>query len=119
MMGIDMQGAPMAVDLDVIQREQLAWMLHNFPDATVNQAVLGVCEEAGELAHAQLKFEQGIRGDKGDHEAEARDAVGDICIYLFHWCNLMGFQLFDIIRETWDQVKQRDWQKFPGNGRDS
>jgi len=106
----------MAINLDDIQSEHLQWAARNFPNATVTHAVLGVCEEAGELAHAQLKSEQKIRGDWKDHEEEALDAVGDISIYLMHWCNLMGYQLSEVIDMTWAKVKERDWVNNPQDG---
>ena len=101
--------------LDEIQDEHADWVLHNFPNATPVEAVLGVSEEAGELSHGMLKEIQGIRGN--DHIPEMRDAIGDICIYLLHLCNLMGWSLLDIVDETWRHVQQRDWVKFPVDGR--
>lgn len=71
---------------------------------------MGVAEEVGELSHAHLKQHQGIRLEE-DHEAKARDAVGDILIYLADYCNAREFSLQDCLDKAWDEVKQRDWQK--------
>lgn len=48
----------------------------------------GVIEEIGELAHGVLKHHQGIKGfDNVDHyRAHTLDALGDIMVYLSHWC---------------------------------
>jgi len=61
-----------------------------------------------------LKREQGIRGH--EHDAEARDAIGDIIIYLLHFCSFNGWSMAEIINETWEQVRKRDWIKYPGDG---
>ena len=103
--------------IDEIQDEHFSWAQHNFPDADVTQAVLGVCEEAGELAHAHLKSLQNIRGTLSEHSLELQDAIGDIVIYLLHICNLHGWSLDQIIDDTWRTVKKRDWIKFPEDGR--
>lgn len=78
--------------------------------------LLGVSEEAGELCHAYLKMQQKIRGGTEVHIDEARDAVGDIMIYLADFCALMGFDMQEIIEDTWGQVQKRDWEKNPEDG---
>jgi len=51
---------------------------------------LGVIEEIGELTHGALKHYQGIRGfDSVDfYRKHMLDALGDIMVYLSHWCYL-------------------------------
>ena len=178
-----------------IQVELFKWQEYNFGEQKDRRMVLGICEEAGELCHAHLKLEQGIRGDKESLMAEARDAIGDICVYalnllsnrkeaapalkarkdieetkdmerigdavldlvccagrietarktqvtnplpphptappeiepvirhtqalLMHinsLCGLLGWNLEEILRETWATVGQRDWRKYPNDG---
>lgn len=72
------------LDLDQIQSEAKVGTDHNFPDAIDSHPLVGAVEEIGELCHAWLKEEQGIRGT--DHDNEARDAIGDVIIYLLHFC---------------------------------
>ena len=103
------------IDLDIIQEQHRIWTDHNFPNAPSDDSLIGAFEEMGELAHAHLKRKQGIRGN--NHEAEARDAIGDIIIYLLHYCTSNGWKMSDIIQETWDEVSKRDWIKNPENGR--
>jgi NTP pyrophosphatase (non-canonical NTP hydrolase) len=69
------------------QREVEVWARRNFPNAVLVEPVAGMLEELGELAHAVLKKEQGIRQDE-DHDAQIVDALGDIMIYLLHACCL-------------------------------
>ena len=69
----------------------------------------------GELAHAHLKEEQGIRTGE-NHIALAKDSIGDIIIFLADYCSARGFDLQEIIEETWAEVKQRDWKKDPIKG---
>ena len=87
-----------------------------FDWAVCDMAVLGAAEEVGELAHAFLKMEQGIRGKREEHEANMKDAVGDCVIFLMDLCNQMGWDFENIVDTTWSQVKQRDWKKNSHEG---
>ncbi|KKK62283.1 hypothetical protein LCGC14_3005880, partial [marine sediment metagenome] len=70
----------------------------------------------GRLAHADLKQSQGIRGSDAEHEADAKDAIGDLLIYLAGYTTRRGWNLQDIIEEVWSQVKARDWRRWPNYG---
>lgn len=63
--------------------ESQPWHPRHAPD-------YGVVEEIGELSHAVLKNLQGIRGfDNIDKfRAAVLDALGDIMVFLSHWCYL-------------------------------
>jgi len=100
--------------LKKLQEEQKSWVNHNFGERPSWHPLLGVVEEVGELAHAYLKREQGIRVEE-DHTENAKDAVADIVIYLADFCSAEGFDLQQIVQDTWDLVKQRDWKKDPAN----
>lgn len=107
-----------------IQEQVTHWARANFadkPDGTVDyhKPFMGLVEEVGELSHALLKQEQGIRGPFAEHEDEAKDAVGDIMIYLFHLCGERGWDLEDIVVDTWNKVSKRDWKSNPVNGGES
>lgn len=80
------------------------------------EALAGITEETGELAHSLLKMFQGIRGSYDEHEKNAKDAVGDITIFILKLCSIFGWDYQDIIKETWDEVKQRDFNKDKQNG---
>ena len=99
------------IDLQKIQKEQHAWSNANFTNKKPYQPILGAAEEVGELAHAYLKMEQGIRGTREEHLAKMKDAVGDACVFLMELCNQMGWQMDEIIDETWNEVKKRNWKK--------
>lgn len=106
------------INLRKLQQEQKEWSERNFPTQnTPYRPLLGIMEEVGELSHAHLKAEQGIRINE-DHQAAKFDAIGDIVIYLSDYCNKNGFDLQDCISKTWDQVKHRDWTKNKINGKD-
>ena len=76
-------------------------------------------EELGELAHAHLKERvpaervMGIRGTAAEHQAHARDAVGDIIIYLADYCCARGWDLEEIVARTCEKVEHRDWKQHP------
>jgi len=94
-----------------VQDEQVPWVNHNFPGRPAWQPLLGAVEELGELAHAHLKADQEIRGTAEEHEEAAKDAVGDIVIFLADYCTARGWDMEDIVTETWNSVKMRDWAK--------
>lgn len=103
-------------DLRRIQEEQRAWSHHNFGDQPSWKPLLGVVEEVGELAHAHLKRAQQIRTGE-DHTTATSDAVGDIMIFLMDFCSSVRIDLQDALEATWNDVKQRDWKKWPKTGR--
>ena len=99
--------------LKLIQQQNKKWADKNFGvDRPAWQPLLGAVEEIGELSHAYLKRAQGIRIQE-NHMENMKDAVGDTIIYLCDFCNVMGFDIHEIVKETWDQVKQRDWHQNP------
>lgn len=105
------------MDLSDLQIEVHDWSERNFPLRDPLHKLLGVVEEVGELAHAELKAVQGIRGyDAAKRDRKAKDAVGDAIIYLADYCNCRGFELDDIVRETWSRVQARDWVANPSTG---
>lgn len=102
-----------------LQAEQKEWAQRNFGTQRPSyHALLGMGEELGELQHAHLKNEQGIRGTPAEHRAKKIDALGDLWIYGMDYANLEEIDLEEAIRTTWDKVKQRDWTKNKANGGD-
>lgn len=99
-----------------LQERAHAWQVKNFGEQPAGRILLGVVEEVGELSHAQLKMEQGIRGSAIEHDAAGRDAVGDILIYLANYCAAKGWNMQAVIEEVWKTVEKRDWKLFPKNG---
>jgi NTP pyrophosphatase (non-canonical NTP hydrolase) len=99
-----------------LQEEHKQWVDYNFPDREPYYHLLGAVEELGELAHAHLKGLERVRGTHEEHEAKAKDAVADVIIFLAGYCSDRGFDLQEIIEATWQEVRQRDWQKNPVSG---
>lgn len=104
------------MDIRGLQRDIDTWSTINFPCRKPYWALLGLQEEVGELSHAHLKLEQGIRGTAAEHLAAKKDAVGDIFVYLADYCNKNGIDLQDAIEVTWAAVKCRDWASNPFSG---
>jgi NTP pyrophosphatase (non-canonical NTP hydrolase) len=92
-----------------IQSELKVWEAEHFPNNQSYHPLLGALEELGELAHAHLKADQGIRGTPEDHALAARDAVADVVIYLMNYCNHRGWDLSEIVETTWEKVSLRNW----------
>ncbi len=112
--------------LEFMQDTLRVWREKNFPDSLAEEtrevhAVLGACEEVGELCHVVLKTRQKIRGydNKEKSTREKRDAIGDICIYLMGVCDANNFSLREIIQETAQHVMKRNWTKNKLNGKES
>jgi NTP pyrophosphatase (non-canonical NTP hydrolase) len=72
----------MSIDWETLVEERDKWVAKNFPDSYKTDTLLGVVEELGELAHAHLKSKQGIRGTQSEHDEAAKDAIGDLVVYL-------------------------------------
>lgn len=106
------------MDLNILQEEHAVWLAANFPQQKSHQPLLGLTEEVGELAHAHLKAEQGIR-NYVDHREAVADAIGDIVIFLASYCNTNGYDLGTCVDDAWDEVKQREWNRFRQNGVDA
>lgn len=73
------------MDWERLIAERNEWVAHNFPDNKLprpQETTLGLIEEIGELAHSHLKELQNIRGTAEEHQANAKDAVGDATVYL-------------------------------------
>lgn len=106
----------MYTDLEHLQAKLDAWAIENFGEGRPSyHPLLGAVEELGELAHAHLKQEQGIRVNE-DHEANARDAVGDVVMYLLDYCNTRGWSIAEIISEVEAEVFKRDWNSNKEDG---
>jgi NTP pyrophosphatase (non-canonical NTP hydrolase) len=106
--------------LQELQNEVGEWSWGNFGITHLPYDVaplLGVIEELGELCHGLLKAAQGIRGEYGKHMEDVADAVGDLVIYLLDFCERNNLDLWGCILRAWSEVRDRDWQKYPKNGR--
>lgn len=99
-----------------LQERHRVWALRNFGEHPSYWPLLGATEELGELAHAHLKAEQGIRGTAEEHRAAKRDAIADCIIFLADYCSCEGFDLEELMVETWEKVEKRDWVKDKQNG---
>lgn len=131
------------MELDRLQSEVNAWARENFGPHVppYHRALMGANEEMGELCgviaeqilplvpillamqamgnadRAQLKGEQGIRGTSAEHEVKGKDAVADVVIYLADYCAARGWDLNEIVTQTWTKtVQKRNWRANPKSG---
>lgn len=104
------------ITLRELQNEMWRWQQTNFPNSDFVDTFFGLVEEVGELSHALLKQRQKIRGKYDEHEENAKDAVGDILVFLINLCNFRGWDIEEILVDTWDQVSKRNWNKNKENG---
>lgn len=92
------------------------WSRKNFPNNKPYSPLLGLTEEVGELSHAHLKMEQGIRGTIKEHTEAKVDAVADIFIYLCDYCERNKIDLESAISYTLPKILSRDWTKNKSDG---
>lgn len=104
------------LQLTELQAERNDWVAENFPDDSLIDSLLGAIEELGEIAHHLLKRKQGIRGSDEYHTEQIRDGVADLVIFGAGIASHEGFDYGVAVQETWNQVKQRDWQKDKEKG---
>lgn len=102
------------VSLQKLQMAHKIWLANNFPNNEPVDALLGLAEEVGELAHAFLKRKQGIRTK--DFDALIKDAVGDILIFLVSFCNTNNINLCEEVHKVWEVVSNRNWIEDPIKG---
>lgn len=101
-------------DMQVMHKE---WLDRNFPNQQPHDGLLGITEEVGELAHAHLKGEQGIRHTPDEIREMKIDALGDIFIFMLSYCNTNEIDLSLAIDDTWNKiVSRRDWITNPTDG---
>lgn len=71
----------------------------------------------GMLAHSFLKMSQGIRGTREEHETAMKSCLGQLYCCLSdvasYRCNK---HIMFIVEETWNVVKQRNWNKNKATG---
>jgi NTP pyrophosphatase (non-canonical NTP hydrolase) len=96
--------------LSTVQRESREWRAQAYPETrNIELQALGVCEEAGELAHAVLKNKQGIRGyDRDKTRKEVADAIGDIMIYACGVADELDIDVSRAVHDAWQHVKERN-----------
>lgn len=112
---------PIRLNFRQLQEEHYAWVNHNFPEqlrdpTRKDDGFDGLVEEVGELARARLKRRQGIRYTKEQCDELEQDAIGDAIIFLTSYCTAHGIDLQTVVEKTWNEVKKRDWIKYPKTG---
>lgn len=105
--------------LEKIQNEVYEWSYYNFGNQPSYRPLLGIVEEVGELCHAHLKHEQNIRRNTNPQEVLLKkyDAIGDVMIYLMDYAARENINILAALIKTWDEVKKRDWKKYPTTGK--
>lgn len=105
------------VKLKTVQNEIIQWSERNFGDEP-NEAIplrissfLGMVEELGEIAHAVLKWTQGIRGTQEEHKLAVEDGVADLLVFTLDFCARNGMDAEELLEAVWAKIKQRDWVK--------
>lgn len=102
-----------------IQAILKVWHSHNFPDITADEQFKLIIEEIGEFARADIKSSRMIKGFTKDiGEQEIINEMGDILVGIYNYCSIKHISVQECIDKAAEKVLQRDWRKFPQNGRD-
>jgi NTP pyrophosphatase (non-canonical NTP hydrolase) len=106
------------LDLRAFQEALKSWIERQpfGKDQDPVEPLLGIGEELGELMHAHLKERQKIRGTSEEMRAQAKDAIGDMLIYMTGYCTARGWSMHECLELAWDTVRKRDWYSNPDNG---
>jgi hypothetical protein len=70
----------------------------------------------GQLCHAHLKLDEGIRGRPEQHLRDADMCLRGLMRYLVVVAVQHDLSLPDVVESVWLKVRQRDWQAYPGTG---
>lgn len=80
-----------------IQTEVAIWTSRKFPNAQKWYPLQDVRLEADLLENRDTE--------------KIPNAIGNIVIYLMHFCHLEGLSFSACVNDAWDEVKERDWNK--------
>lgn len=86
--------------LMLVQQEHALWAASNFPDTTPELALHGIVEELGEFSRAP-SF------------AGKADAIGDMLLYIAHYCTKREIRLNEIYGERESVVHANVIRSFP------
>jgi NTP pyrophosphatase (non-canonical NTP hydrolase) len=107
------------ISLEELQARRKAWAIAAGLQTTVEDMTDLLVEELGEMAHARNKLRNNIRGgalSAAQLLDDERDAVGDLVISLAGYCTARNISLQECVERAWEEVRQRDWGKFPVDG---
>lgn len=112
---LDQSGANVSIPAgDAFALMQTAKAFRDAPlDAPSYRPLIGMVEELGELAHAHLKGEQGVRLTPEEVHEKKIDALGDVLVYMADYMNREGLSFYQAIERAWGEVRTRDWKENP------
>jgi NTP pyrophosphatase (non-canonical NTP hydrolase) len=103
-----------SMDIDLVQA--YTGNTGDFQATSSPMYILQIMKNLGKVAHAHLKLKQGIRVTE-DHIGNCKKYCAMVLESVQYFCLNEEFELDSLVNTTWDSVKQRDWKKFPKNGR--
>lgn len=114
------------IDLDSLQLLLSVWQKTNFPpprplgiaEQHALRMSIGMGEEVGEIFHHMLKGSQGVRGGRTGYDIDQiSNGVIDTFIYGMQLLTAIGVSVEDVLDKVTQEVLERDWNKFPTNGK--
>jgi len=99
--------------LRVLQARLKNWEQEQMTSSTLI-TTLGIVGEIGELAHAVVKYQQGVRGITGKKLREiAEDALVDALIFILATATHLDIDLQDALNKISEKVLARNWREWP------
>jgi NTP pyrophosphatase (non-canonical NTP hydrolase) len=100
--------------INLKQKEFANWQKYNFGETDIHEMILGVCEEAGEMAHWYLKGKQNIRGaNESITKEKIADAFGDVVVFGIQAMTCIGMDAEEVLKKVFDEVLARNWKENP------
>jgi NTP pyrophosphatase (non-canonical NTP hydrolase) len=90
------------------QAEVGVWLDQHFPNRTLDQQVLVLAEEVGEVARAVVKRAQGVRGSHAEWTTQLHGEVADVLLTCLAIAATEGFDLSGATARKWATIQRRD-----------
>lgn len=103
------------IDLNALGETVREWHDATFPGKTVGDVALKMAEEAGEVAGAQVRYDEisaGLRdGELFDARLHLAVELGDLAIVWLTLCERHGLSPEGVLQQRWAEVQNRRWKE--------
>lgn len=99
-------------EISNFQKEVYDWVIENFPNMKSEDELIGISSEFGELCHHFRDRKNHVKGVTEYHDAEIKDAVGDMLLNLLCFCEMENINSYKCLLESWNLVRIRSYKKY-------
>lgn len=118
------------LDLRDLQQQVALWAQERWPDRTDYDGSLDLpfyrlVATAGVMAAVVATLAEGVLFDPDTDERvdpeicrdELRAALGEMVVFAIEFAARNGWNIDDIVREVWTEMRGEDWTRYPRPGR--